>query len=304
MKSVSKRIDEFVKYHIFGDGECNNVVLKAWAEERGLNLQGKYELAYFFSITYCVESAIVMFENRSKMLSDISVWVKENKGKLVFQSDRKYIRMKDSFERCLRYFEQIRNVEKFLKIVSDNGRIILAKAVPYVSSWDMFGRFSAFLFLETFSELTGIDSESTTIEWKKGNTATSGLLNVYGLDDAADEFDKSGRLLVREKDMDRMLLELSERIKRDGGDSNVTKVETSLCAYRKFYKASRYNGYYIDRMLEEIYGMQDSFPSVSKELFNIRERRFQKKWLGEASGWKGIRKNMKKYYLITGEVNW
>lgn len=304
MKSVSRRIDEFVEYHIHGDGECNNVVLKAWANKHNLSLQEKYELAYFFAVTYCVESALVLFENRSELFQDINIWAEKNKRKLVFQSDRKYIRMKDSFQRCLRCFESIRSVDAFLQNVTSGGTIVLSKAIPYVSSWEMFGRFSAFLFLETFAELSGVPAKNATIEWKKGNTATSGLLNVFGLDEAANAFDRTGRLFVREADMDRMLAELVSQIEIKGGVSNVTEIETSLCAYRKFYKGSRYNGYYLDRMLEEIISMQGEFPEISKELFGIRANCFPVKWLGEASGWNGIRKDMKKYYLHTGEVNW
>lgn len=101
LKSVSARIAEFVEYHIHGDGECNNAVLKEWVRRRNLSLQERYELAFFFSVTYCVESAVVMFEERSRIFADIKGWAEENKARLVFQSDRKYIRMKDSFERVL-----------------------------------------------------------------------------------------------------------------------------------------------------------------------------------------------------------
>lgn len=34
MKDRKQRMIEFVNYHIHGDGECNNVVLKAWADKK------------------------------------------------------------------------------------------------------------------------------------------------------------------------------------------------------------------------------------------------------------------------------
>ncbi len=303
MKSIGKRMDEFVDYHIRGDGECNNVVLKEWANVHCRTLQDKYELAYFFSITYCVESAIILFENRSEIFLNINSWASANKQNLVFQSDRKYIRMKDSFERCLKSFEAIRSAEDFLAKVTENGIIVLSKAIPYVSSWEMFGRFSAFLILETFVELTGIPVENYTIDWKQGNTATSGLLNVFGFDSVANYFDKTGRLLASVDMMDKMLRDLLKHVAAKGGNTNITEVETSLCAYRKFYKGSRYNGYYLDRMLEEIIFLSAKYPDISRELLEIRRRCFDKKYLGELSGWRGIRKTMKKYDLSTGEIN-
>lgn len=47
MKSAESRMTEFVKYHIEGDGECNNVVLKAYADKHGLDTQQRFDLAYF-----------------------------------------------------------------------------------------------------------------------------------------------------------------------------------------------------------------------------------------------------------------
>lgn len=302
MKSVEKRISEFCTYHRDGDGECNNVVLKKWAEKNCRNNQELYELAYFFAITYCVGSAIILFRDKKQVLSQTKAWIAENKQNLVFQSDRKYIRMKDSFERCLNQFKRINNVDNFLEKVTENNVIILKKAIPYVSSWELFGRFSAFLFLETFVELTGIKIENTTIVWKKGNTATSGLLNVYGFDDQANAFDKTGKLYLPPETMDKMLKNLIVSIAITGGSINVTEIETSLCAYRKLYKGSRYNGYYLDRMLEEIYFLKQKYPRIAQELLEIRRQSFNEKYLGEVSGWRGVRKNMKKLYLETGMI--
>lgn len=301
-KKEKERLIEFVNYHKNGDGECNNVVLKDWAERYCHGLQEKYELAYFFSITYCVESAIVLFKNKENIYRDITAWIKDNKDLIVFQSDRKYIRMKDSFYKVLENFNNINSVDDFLDKVQKEGTIILSRAIPYVSSWVMFGRFSAFLFLETFVELTGIQIENTTIEWEKGNTATSGIMNVFGFDREADYFDKTGKLMLNKEDMNKMLDIIIKAVQRTGGNTNVTEIETSLCAYRKFYKASRYNGYYLDRMLEEIYYMNDNFPEISKELIDIRKKHFDSRYLGEISGWAGIRKQKKKEYIEKGII--
>ena len=56
-------------------------------------------------------------------------------------------------------------------------------------------------------------------------------------------------------------------------------------------------------MLEEIYKLKPEYPEISQELLNIRAAKFDKRYLGEFGGWNGIRKDMKKYYLNTGEVN-
>ena len=304
-KSVAERIQEFAEYHKNGDGECNGVVLAAWAKNHGLNDQEKYELAYLFSITYCVESAIVLFTDPAEKKANIESWAKERKPQIVFQSDRKYIRMKNSFERCLsQFYRKINDVNQFRAKVCEAGTLILDKAIRYVESWEMFGRFSAFLFLETFVRITGEKAENAkTIDWLNGNTATSGLMNVYGLDENAADFDKTGR--IPEKllsQMDSMFFNIKNLIAKQGGNPATTELETSLCAYRKFYKASRYNGYYLDRMLEEILKLRIYFPDVSDELLRIRSACFNPKYLGEKGGWDGIRKEMKKLYKESGII--
>ena len=303
MKSATERMREFVKYHITGDGECNNVVLRGYADKHGLDLQHRYELAFFFSITYSVVSASVLFENQRDVFRDINSWVERNKPLLVFQSDRKYVKMRDSFNKLLEFFEnRAKSVEWFLEKTSRNGKIILSKAIPEIEGWAMFGRFSAFLLLETFVNLTDFPIENTTIEWKRGNTATSGLLNLFCMDDAANLFDKRGMLRVPDETMDKMLRQTMKAIGEAGGSTNVTEIETSLCAYRKFYKASRYNGYYLDRMLEEIVKMRTDFPEITKEYLEIRAEKFPHKYLGECGGWHGVRPMMKKVYITTGAV--
>ena len=303
MKTKDERMTEFVIYHMNGDGECNNVVLKEWAKRRNLNMQDRYDLAILFSITYCVQSAIILFEEQKKNGGLYKNQISNLKPHILFQSDRKYMKMKDNFERAVEdYQNNHKLVDDFLYKTKENGVINLKKAIKYVSSWVMYGRFASFLFLETFVELTGIDIENTTIDWKNGDTATSGLLNVFGYDDEANNFDKTGRLPFNTISMDKMLYMVINKTEQMGGDSNVTKLETSLCAYRKFYKGSRYNGFYLDRMLEEIYLMEREYPKISRELIEIRNKCFDSKYLGEIGGWRGIRKELKKYYINTGNI--
>lgn len=263
MKTISDRLAEFTKYHIQGDGECNNVVLKAWAENNKLTLQDKYVLAFLFSVTYCVGSSIVLFREYKKRDGLRPETLAELKPTIIFQSDRKYMRMKDNFEKCVLDHENYhKSVSAFLSGIISNGVLDLGKGIKSVQKWVMYGRFASYLFLETFVELTGIKTDNTTIDWKHGDTATSGLLNVFGFDEAADAFDKTGKLGAGYDAMNKMLAEVNRSIEAAGGVTNVTEVETSLCAYRKFYKGSRYNGYYLDRMLEEIYAMKDSHPTT------------------------------------------
>lgn len=306
-KSVEERIAEFIPYHINGDGECNNVVLKAYADRHKLTENQRFELAFFFAITYCVGSALILFRDRFRIVDDPVGYARENKDRLIFQSDRKYVKMRDTFEKLLVFYQTdiYDHREAILRSITDKGVIILSKAIPYVERWFYFGRFATFLYLETLVALLGLGFENTSIDWRNGDTATSGMLNLHGLDNSANAFDKTNKLPnnLSTETMDEWLRSLQEQIKAVGGDYLTTDVETSLCAYRKLYKGSRYNGFYLDRMLEEIYAMKQAEPELMKELLVIRSKTCNHDYLGEIGGWQGIRPEMKKYYLKTGKIN-
>lgn len=303
MKNATVRMSEFIHYHLNGDGECNNIVLKWIADRRGLGKQERYELAYMFAITYAVESALILLKN----CREGSAWVNRWKGKkdlILFQSDRKYMRMGDRFDNALTFFTSEIPDSKIADAWVKDGTLDLETAIQAVEKWYMFGRFSAFLFLETYAALMRLKVRNTTIIWKDGDTATSGIMNLFGFDEQADLFDQTGKIAypLNDKKLDEMLSEVFRNVEKCGEDASLTEIETSLCAYRKFYKGTRYNGYYLDRMLEEVYEMRERFPEETEEILQARAACFRFKYLGEIGGWKGIRKDLKKAYKTTGII--
>ena len=300
MKLVPQRISEYVRYHINGDCQCNGQVLSEYCSNHKIQKGDKIMIAYFYSITYSVPTAIYLYQRKNKIFENIDLWVDNNQNKLIFQSDRKYMKYQGRFKVLLKQFEQL----NFDFIMGE--KIDIEQALQKVQGWKQFGRFASFLFVETFITMENLGYINTnTIDWEKGDTATSGIMNVFGYDKSADYFDKNNKLpsSVKTETLDKMLQILQKRIAKLNGDNNVTKVETSLCAYRKHYKGTRYNGYYLDRQLQEIYYyLQIGERAMAKELFSIRLKLFNRKHLGEVCGWKGIRNELKKEYLRTGKI--
>lgn len=303
---MKDRMKEYVDYHINGDADCNTVLMRKWVDNNKLDLQQRFDLAYFFGITYCIPSGMLMLKEKDEILKDIDKWVLENKKNIIFQSDRKYVKLLDNFNNCLKFYKSnLMSVGEFLDGILINNTIILEKALKKVQKWFYFGRFASYLFLETFIALTDYKIENTTIDWKNGDTATSGIMNLFGLDNSANYFDKHDKIpenLNYEK-LNNMLYKTLSEIKARGGDDNVTGVETSLCAYRKFYKGTRYNGFYLDRQLEEILitsKMDPKYKKIDEELLQLRKQLFNHKYLGELNNWNGIRKEAKKLYKDKG----
>lgn len=301
-KTKQERLSDFLEYHKNGDGECNAIILKAYCDRHNMNAEERTALAYFYSITYCCASAIFLFLRQEEIKRDPIAFASKHKDQIIFQSDRKYIKMRNCFEITLRFYcENWDRIMAPTREALSCSEINLPAFVGIISAWPQFGRFSAFLLLETVQTLLGCGYKNGTIIWKDGNTATSGLLNLVGQDKAADAFDR-GKYKPNQESMDVVYESLLKKIKDYGGDPNTTKVETSLCAYRKFYKGSRYNGYYLDRILEELIKLKPTMPEICEELFDIRAKCFDKTMLGEFMGWKGIRKTEKKRYLLEGTM--
>ena len=150
------RLNEYVNYHINGDCDCNAVLLKAYSKEHKLTAQQVFDLCYFFSITYAVPTAIILLEDKELILKDIDTYVAKNKEHLFFQSDRKYVKILDRFNNCLKFYKNnLTDSNKVLETFVVNNEIDIGKAIRIIQKWYYFGRFSAFLFIETLCTITG-----------------------------------------------------------------------------------------------------------------------------------------------------
>lgn len=50
--------------------------------------------------------------------------------------------------------------------------------------------------------------------------------------------------------------------------------------------------------------VNDGSVDIVNEIFEVRAKAFDHRFLGEFGGWKGVRNGMKTHYMKTGEVNW
>ena len=302
-----RRVDEFVRYHVEGDGECNGVLLKAWADRHELSRGERFDLAFFYATVYNIPSAAFMLGERDAIVGDPAAWCEENAGRLIYQSDRRYMRCNGALLSTLRCFSSsLAGGDGYMAKTVHGNEIDTSEAVEACLAWPNFGRFGAYLFVETLTHLLGAEPKNPPrFDFANGATATSGLMNVYGLDAEAAEFDKSKKLprTTPAERLDALMDELVSKIAEAGGVTDISQVETSLCAYRKFFKGSRYNGYYLDRQLEELVAfpaINPSGASVVNELYELREELFQAKYLGELGGWFGVRRECKKLYRERG----
>ncbi len=173
-------------------------------------------------------------------------------------------------------------------------------ALKTVEGWYGVGRYAACLFLETFCVLNDYGANPEIDEqFSDGNVFTAGIFNVFGNDRAADRIDRHGAKPEDEEPARKRLNAIRAAVRAAGGQDNYYYIETTLCAYRKHFKGTRYNGYYADRQLAEIkhYERQGSYAGLCSDLYRARRQAMPTQYLGEIGGWDGIRPELKKSYL-------
>lgn len=295
------QLEEYIQ-----DDPSPSRVLALWAKKNSLTKEDMAWLSYLYGLTYSTTTAILIFREfpslggiRSR--NELSRFWKENKHRLYFNRDRRYIKSNDQFTDAivgLRTYEGSMGLYNNLRNLTDEEiyhRI--------VKNWPYFGRHAAFLFFDAYSKMlrNGECSLSSIFNWNEARTIAEGLaLATY--DDELYVKAKSKEKFTQE-DI-KKLNTLVKRLELDCG-ANFTDIESTICAYSKLFKGTRYLGYYIDRFQEELdqaihvndYPLEDMLC-----LYRLRKRITLSKYLGECSGWSGIRKERCKLWLQEGRL--
>ena len=156
------------------------------------------------------------------------------------------------------------------------------------------------MYLETIYNLTKFPMTPTGLNLREARTSRNGLCYALGKDDwvrkkgAATKL-SSEQFLWLQTQLKKLYRELVT--KYPDVPTTYWNLETSLCAYYKLFRATRYVGYYIDRQMLEIEKMEKLAPDGAdwNLLWKFRREHFHTSALGEVQGWHGIRKNLLNY---------
>lgn len=306
------RMNKLVEYILSFPDELSPVVNDFFEKEKA-NFDDKVWWVLLYSSCYCVPTACAMYKNldyRTLNSRKLKEFWKNNKSKLIFQSDRRYIKNMNQFCDIVSEFmyKCKRKPWKYLKkYISDNSKETYTKMYKEVSSWKYYGRFGTILFMYNINKLLKIPMESDFYDWKHGSTTTEAIFNAKYKDEKADGFKKDPKLSKQEiQKLDNTLKQIIDRLKSKASDKNwtVLNVTSDMCSYRKLYKASRYLGYYVDRQQEEILTLQKNYPEYAdmwKSMWESRKNNLPKEFLGELNGYVGIQKNRMTSWVERGE---
>ena len=275
-------------------------------------------IAWYNSMCYCSPTAILLMNLLPNPQNvDLTNFWHRHKKNLLFVSARRYVKNMDWFVPLLSQFVKDtdgKSYSAWLKSIcnSNDGTKNYELLYEYLNHWQYMGRFSIELVMDMLvhmydKNLLSIPFSSNQAEfnWNDGSNVTSGLLNMFYEDDKADQYDKTHSV------PDEWIPFLNEKIKEvqqaikyyyPEQDVGVSVITPKICSYRNLFKGRRYGGYHHDRQLEQLIHYESVYPNlpVWKEIYKIRFDCFPHKFLGELGGWKGIRKEREKLWLMEG----
>lgn len=282
------------------DGATDYCLLMPYAEKEALTPEERVWLAYLYGLSYSCTTAIRMFEampdiNQLKGKTVKTFWGVE-KPTLYFNPDKKYLKNNDQ-------------VIPAIKSVKDNlsGTPLLSRVVEmskggssfdglyrYIQkNWRFFGPHGTYLFLDAlFGLCPDVYVDPDDLDWKHcGKTVVEGMAHMLYHDELIET--RQFPLAVYSKTV--------KKLQETTGQPKVI-IESTLCAFRKLFKGTRYVGYYADRMLEEC-AFVDSLTGVytKPDVWSLRKVAIPSELRGEDQGWAGIRKDQMRRWLERGE---
>lgn len=288
-------------------------MLQYIASHLHLDMEQRFWLAWLYSTCYSAPTAYYMltkFPTSHSMTPErMNNWWKLNRHKLVFESDRRYVksmnRFPAMFESYLKFTGGVDSSPFKRNRKSTPGKTYEALYRAIDRALYFYGRFSIFNYLETVYNLTHFPQLATGVDLKYARTVRNGLCYATGHDDWVRK--KKERMELNQAQVSYLqakLTQLYKELKREHPEVPTTyrNLETGLCAYYKLFIPSRYAGYYIDRQMLEIETMQKLAPDCNwGMLWKFRRDNFDPLSLGEVQGYHGIRESMIYYFLETGQ---
>lgn len=280
------------------DGATDYCLLLPFADENGLTQGDRLWLAYLYALSYSCTTAMRMY-HEFPSLAEVSpkklrkFW-EAQKPTLWFNPDKKYLKNNDQVEEAIKCIYKLSHKDfgGYLTPILAKGFDCTYKEIK--KNWKFFGPHGAYLFFDALYGLCPeLYSDPSNIDWKNcGKTVGEGMAHLLYMDEAIE---------TKQHDYDRYNKNVDAIAKK----FEVPKViiESTLCAFRKLFKGTRYCGYYADRMLEECNSVSDIMIDIGIDVWKYREQMIPNKFRGEIHNWKGIRKDKCKEFLNTGRID-
>lgn len=279
------------------DGATDYCLLLPFADEYDLTQEDRIWLAYLYGLSYSGTTAIRFYVEFPSLASihpkKLNKFWKEQKETLWFNPDKKYLKNNDQVIEAIKGIYKIahKNIGYYMIPILEQGFNVAYKEIQ--KNWRFFGPHGAYLFFDALYGLCPqLYSDPTHLDWKNcGKTVGEGMAHLLYLDDAIE---------TKQHDYDRYN-KMVDKLAEKTGEPKVI-IESTLCAFRKLFKGTRYLGYYADRMLEECYATDKLLDAIGIDIWSYRKQTIPDCLRGETHDWTGIRKERCKIFLETGKL--
>lgn len=294
-KAFLKMLSTFESGYV--DGATDYCLLLPFAEDNKLTQEDRIWLAYLYGLSYSCTTAMRFYCEFPDMHcitpKKLNTFWQEQKSTLWFNPDKKYIKNNDQVIGAIKSVYKLyhKNIGKELKPILSKGFDCTYREIT--KNWRYFGPHGAYLFFDALYGLCPeLYSDPEQLDWKNcGKTVVEGMAHLL-YDDAAIEtkeynytrYNRNVDIIANKFDVPKVI------------------IESTLCAFRKLFKGTRYLGYYADRMLEECTSVASIMNDMNIDIWDYRERTIPDNLRGEIQGWTGIQKDRCKSFLSTGEL--
>lgn len=277
------------------DGACDYCLLIPFAEEFNLSDDDRIYLAMLYGLCYSQTTVIRTYLKFPKLneinKKDIEDWWVTNKNSLYFNPDKRRIKSTNQFAPSILQLKQMfgKDIEKnIIKCIGKNYSFETFYNF-ILKDWKNYGAMGAYLFFDAiYGLIPRLYKEPKSLDWKqRGATVVEGMAHYCYLDEQIKTKKYNYKLFDKQV----------QNIHKKTGVPLI-QIESTLCAYRKFFKETRYAGYYADRMLEECLKYQKYIPNVN--LMKYRALTIPAQYRSELKGKKGIDKKRLKDFRQRG----
>lgn len=303
------RIAEYIQYHVDSsralDIDPQVEAIRYLCERFELNLEQRYWLCFLFSTNYSVPTTYFMYNEfpdyQTVDVGRLQRWWTKNRDKLIFQTDRAWIRSRnqfvDVFKSYQQWVQQWSNGEnsQFLAVsraIGTSGDKFIAYDIFRANfSVFQFGRFAMFLYSELLYNICGVPID-VRFNLAEAESSRNGLVFALGVEQFLYT-GRSGNTLTKEalSWLDYHLKYIAQQIDKlpiNPRHKTLWSIETTLCAYKKHkLNNKRWVGYYIERMRKEITKLEaltnkQAGGGISwRPLWEFRQETYQPQYLKE-----------------------
>lgn len=267
------RIGEYLQYHANSsralDIDPQVEAIQYICNRYELSREQRYWLCFLFATNYCVATTFFMYNEFPDYATvdtgRLEKWWTQNRGKLIFQTDRAWIRSRNQFVAVFESYRDFVNLwsedgtqEKALQNAIANGCSPEHSYEVLHSNFNVFqfGRFAMFLYTELLRNVCGLQI-APKFDIREAESSRNGLVFALGLENTLYT-GRSGKSLPPEaiRHLNSGLRFIAEQIQQmpiHPRHKSLWSIETTLCAYKKHkLNGKRWVGYYIERMRKEI----------------------------------------------------